>query len=276
MLPFLNSIRVSVKKGRGAAIGRGNGSYNDKGPGMTLGIRQRRAEQRRRWRVLKWLVVVGAIGVLGVVSYQTGAEISHGEIANLEDGIARLTVRERDLGERAAQLQIELAAARRELAQWQARYEADVPTGKARGLLALAGDQLDRGVTAERIGFMIEAAGRKLDCTGEPATRRFLVRTPIYRGANAAVTFAGNAITVTATGSSAKDVRGNPEAWFDPAEPVVVNFTGLGGVPSVARGPLPLHHTVLWNDTEYRFSIVAAEQRGFIAISADRCRFPGK
>lgn len=241
---------------------------------MTLGIRQRRAERRRRFRVARWLLVVAMIAGLGVVSYQTGAKIAQGRVGGLEEEITRLSTRERDLGERAARLEVELAAARAELARWQARYQADVPTGKARELLALTGDLLDKGVPPERIGMMIKAAGRKLDCVGEPATRRFLVRTPLYRGANDAVTFADNAITVTAAGASAKDANGNPEAWFDPAQPVTVSFVGLGGEPSKVSGLLPLHHAMVWNGAEYRFSIIATDRRGFVNASADRCTLP--
>jgi hypothetical protein len=238
---------------------------------MTLGIRQRRAERRRRLRAARWALVVASIAGFGVGSYQMGAKIAHGRIGGLEDEISRLSARERDLGERAARLEVELSAAQAELARWQARYEADVPTGKARELHALMGKLLRQGVAAERIGLMIEAAGRDLDCVDEPSTRRFLVRTPLYRGANDAVTFAANAITVTAAGVSARDPNGNPEAWFDPAQSVKISFAGLGGATSEVSGMLPLHHTMLWNGAEYRFSIVAAEQRGFVYASADRC-----
>jgi hypothetical protein len=243
---------------------------------MTLGIRQRRAERQRRWRIIRGLLIVGTIAAVVGVAYQTGAEISRGRIAGLESEIARLTARERDLGERNARLEVDLATARGEVAQLQTRYAADVPTGAARALMLQTGELLGRGVAAERIGTMIAAAGQTLKCAGEPATRRFLVRTPIYRGANDAVTFAENAITVTASGASAKDINGKPEAWFDPAEPVSLRVTTIGGTTSEAGGALPLHHTVLWHDAEYRFSVVAADQRGFVLASAERCALPAR
>ena len=243
---------------------------------MTLGIRQRRAERKRRWRFLSRLLLVAVIVGAGALLYQTGAEISKGQIAGLEAEIARLAARERELGERNARLEVATADAQRAQAKAQARYEADVPQGKARELQALTGDLLGRGVAAERIGRMIEAAGRKLDCADEPATRRFLVRTPIYRGANDAVTFADNAITVTAAGNSARNNSGAPEAWFDPAQPVTVKFVEIGGTPSEVSGLLPLHHSVLWNDAEYRFAAVAADQRGFLNVSATRCGLPAE
>lgn len=243
---------------------------------MTLGIRQRRAERQRRWRVVRGFLIVGGLVAYGFIAYQTGAEISHGRISGLESEIARLTAREAELGERAARLEVDLDAARNDLVQWQTRYDADVPSGKAHDLMLQTRALLDQGVAAERIGRMIAAAGAKLKCAGEPATRRFLVRTPIYSGANDAVTFADNAITVTARGASATNGEGRPEAWFDPAKPVTLRVTAIGGETSEATGLLPLHHSVLVNDAEFRFALVSAEQRGFVLASADRCALPGR
>lgn len=241
---------------------------------MTLGIRQRRAERQRRWRVIRGLAIIVGLAAYGFIAYQTGAEISHGRITGLESELSRLTTRERELGERGARLEVELAAVREELVKWQTRYDADVPSGKAHELMQQTRALLDNGVAAERIAMMITAAGAKLECSGKPATRRFLVRTPIYSGANDAVTFADNAIIMTARGASATNRAGQPEAWYDPAAPVTLRISTIGGETSEVTGLLPLHHTVLWNDAEYRFSVVAAEQRGFVLASADRCDLP--
>ncbi len=111
------------------------------------------------------------------------------------------------------------------------------------------------------------------DCKGEPATRRFLVKTPIYQGANDSVNFAANTITVTASGVSATDDAGNPEAWFDPALPITVQFAELGGGQSDVQGILPLHHSLVINDREHKFSIVAGA-RGFANVTGDECRYP--
>ena len=51
--------------------------------------------------------------------------------------------------------------------------------------------------------------------------------------------------------------REQPEAWFDPAKPVTVFFTRLGGETTSTVGVLPLHHAVVVGDLEYRFSVVA-------------------
>ena len=104
-------------------------------------------------------------------------------------------------------------------------------------------------------------------------TRRFLLQTPLYNGANRSVSFANNTVTVEGEGESARDSDGKPEAWYDPAKPVRIRFTMIGGETSEVSGKLPLHHSVVADGAEQRFSVVAGE-RGFVEIVGDRCRFP--
>ena len=105
-------------------------------------------------------------------------------------------------------------------------------------------------------------------------TRRFLLQTPISRGAHASVSFADNAITVTGAGESARDADGNPEAWFDPAEAVRIAFTLPGGEESASEGLLPLYHTVTIGDKAHKFAMVQAETRGFVNVAEQVCDYP--
>ena len=74
-------------------------------------------------------------------------------------------------------------------------------------------------------------------------------------------------------GQSATSASGQPEGWYDPAKPVVLKFSHLGGESSEVTGMLPLHHSMLVGDSEYRFTATAGD-RGFINVTADRCKFP--
>src|SRR5690606_40780231 len=84
-------------------------------------------------------------------------------------------------------------------------------------LLKQAKQRLEEGVELSRLSFVISAVERERDCRGEPVTRRFLVRTPLHRGGNDAASFADGLFTVTASGPTAVNADGNPEAWFDPS-----------------------------------------------------------
>jgi len=78
---------------------------------------------------------------------------------------------------------------------------------------------------------------------------------------------------VTGIGEPAKDASGAPQAWFDPGEPVTISFTRVGGKATEVEGLLPLTHGVVMGSTEYRFNVVTGP-RGFIVVSADRCKYP--
>ncbi len=243
---------------------------------MGLGLRQTRYHdrRRRRSRTFRWGLVLGGLLALGAVSYKSGSELARRDVGRLERDVASLTQQIGALQAQNAKLAGDNGAAILREQDLLRRYEAEVPKGPARELMGLVTERLENGVSPERIRLMLEAAGQKRSCDGKPATKRFLVRTPIYSGANDSVAFANGAITVTARGESALSERGAPEAWFDPARPVSLVFAALGGERIEASGLLPLHRSVVLNGDEYRFSATAAETRGFVTVTADRCALP--
>jgi len=149
-----------------------------------------------------------------------------------------------------------------------------VPTGDAKQLLALIRKQLDAGIDPKRMSFLITAASPSRNCDKQPLSKRFLAKTPLSSGAAESASFGDGAVTMTAEGESATDAAGNRQAWFDPAKPVTIRFLLLGGGHSLATGVLPIEHSVVRGDAEYRFVIAAGERRGFIAATAERCKFP--
>jgi len=48
----------------------------------------------------------------------------------------------------------------------------------------------------------------------------------------------------------------------------------LGGRKTTAAGRLPLHHAMVVGKREFRFSLKAGKQRGFLEVTADRCAMP--
>ena len=243
---------------------------------MLTEIRSSRSSRRReqRWRVVRWVVLLGALAGGIYLAYEAGLNLGQHRIAELETEVDRLAAAETRLQRENTRLAAVTQTARLHADGWRQRYEQEIPSSDPQQLMALLGRQLDAGVDRARLVLMIEAAGASAECRGEPVSRRFLVRTPLQQGANDAVSFAGNTITVTARGQSAVDADGNPEAWFDADRPIEVQFTALGGAQAEAAGLLPLHHSVRLSDAEYRFTVVAAETRGFVMVTADRCELP--
>lgn len=241
---------------------------------MSLGFRDQKEAKRRRWRLIRLLFSLVVFVALGVVAYRTGTVLANREVVRLRlevdkqfADIAALT------GENVELLQL-TEAARQAEADWRKRYETEVPTGKSRELLTLMQEQIKNGADPARIEFLISTAAKEQSCDATPVTKRFLVRTPLYEGANDAATFADKTIVVVALGESATDATGNPEAWFDPAKQVVLRFIEPGGGSTEAIGLLPLHHSVVRGNKEYRFSAVATVRQGFVSVTAERCSFP--
>jgi hypothetical protein len=242
---------------------------------MSLGLYERRARARRRlWLgVFKWTVGLGAVIAAGVYAYLSASALVEREVAALRQEIVELNDTIARLQQANAGQQQAMAAARQDLAEWQERYDQDVPAGEMKKLFDLAREKLRAGVEPSRLAFLISSAKNEDACDNMPMTKRFIVQTPFYSGANDAVSFADGSIVVTATGQSATDENGNIEVRFDPAQPVDVRFTELGGETSNATGVLPVHHSVVVDDTEYRFSVLAGES-GFVHVTADSCRYP--
>ena len=243
---------------------------------MSLGLHETRVRRKRRirWVIAKWVLALALIVAAGVFAYQTGTGLAEREVRNLTREIADLSTKAEDLQKQNTDLQAKVILIQRRLEEAQARYKKDVPTGRMAELLGRLQAKLDAGVKADRLQFLIDSADNPRDCEPEPATKRFLVQTPLYSGANDSVSFANGALTVTAQGESATNDAGQVEAWFDVAKPVTVRFTRIGGKVSEETGKLPLHTSIVFGGNEYRFTAVAANTRGFVQVTGDRCKYP--
>ena len=232
------------------------------------------AARARRWTLVKRVMLLAGLLAVGVFAYETGATRTQFRIERLEErlaaqdaAIARLEAEKEALDRRR------LAAVQNEMTL-QARYDRDVPTGKRKQIFDLLLERVDAGLGEERIAFLLREAEVEPDCDPEPVTRRFVLATPLHDGANASVQFAAGAITVTGEGQAELTEAGLPQAWFDPAAPVKLRFTAIGGDAAEAQGKLPLDHSMRLAGNEYRFA-ARAGRRSFVRVTALRCDFPG-
>jgi len=243
---------------------------------MTLGLYEERARRRQRfrWNTVKWIIGLGLIGGAGVFAYESGSVLAQRELDALSLRLKEYEASVDGLQQENAQLRYSLEQAQARLGDQQARYKRDVPQGRIAELLGLAQDKLDSGVTVERLAFLIGAASNQRDCDRAPENKRFIVKTPLYSGANDWVGFADSTITVTAVGQSAINSEGKAESWFDPGQEITVSFTHIGGKTTRKIGILPLQHAFVVGEREHRFQMLAGEQRGFVVVAADSCAFP--
>ncbi len=242
---------------------------------MSLGLREDKRRRKRQFRttLFKWIVALCLIVAAGTYAYMSGKELSRGEVNILEGKITSLETSVADLEQKNGALRAEISEERSRAEEWRQKYTREVPSGDLKDLFDLTQQRIESGVGVDRLKFVIGAAENRQSCDQQPVTKRFVVQTPLASGANGFVAFASGAITLTAVGVPARDSQGNPEAWFDPAEPVEVRIVPIGGTASEFSGQLPLSPSIVVGDSEYHFSIVTGA-RGFVQVTGTRCDYP--
>lgn len=242
---------------------------------MSLGLREDKRRRRRQFRssLFKWTVALCLIVAAGTYAYLSGKELSQGEVNTLKGRIASLEADVANLEQKNTALQTEISGERSRAEEWRQKYTREVPSGDLKELFDVTQQKIESGVSVDRLKFVIGAAENRENCDEQPATKRFIVQTPLHSGANGFVAFDSGAITITAMGDPARDSLGNPEAWFDPAEPVAVRIVHIGGKTSEISGRLPLNPSIVVGDSEYRFNIVTGS-RGFVQVTGTRCDYP--
>lgn len=239
---------------------------------MSLYDSERRYRRRVWGGVIRFLILVGVVVATAMTAYEFGAEDIEGQRRLHQEQLLEFEQARSAAEQEAANLRVEVEKARLAVEEWERRYEADVPTGDRLVLLGLVSERLEAGVDPERLAFLIKAAEDKRDCE-EVETKRFLVRTPLYDGANTSVTFANEAVAVTGSGESETTDAGLPQAWYDPEKPVSLVFTRIDGQTTEISGTLPLQQSVVHDGVEHHF-LVRPGARGFAQVAAERCAYP--
>lgn len=236
-------------------------SYN---PGSRY---KRRANEQRR----KIFIMLLFFAIVSGLSYWFGGEVVRGsEVAYKQQALTLRSDKE-SLEDKVTELSAQVQSTQARYNQLNDKYEAEVPTGKLKSLTDLARKQLKDGIAADRLAFVIKSARPPRNCT-KAATKRFVIRTESYHGPDSAVAFASGTISITGEGSAAKS-DGGVEAWFDPGKTVKVRFARIGGKDIIKEALLPIQHSMVVGDREYRFT-VAKGNRSFVNVTSDSCDYP--
>lgn len=233
-------------------------------------------ERRYRRRFLGGFLKLGLLAAVllgtGLFAYQMGVEQMKGRDATLREEVSTLSRQKAELELLASQMQHAAKTAEARAADAEARLKRDVPTGELAKLSKLVGERLSGGMDPARLAFVIEQAQTPRNCQ-QPDSKRFVLTTPLLKAGNRSTTFGNGTITVTGEGVSARNAQGQPESWYDPAQPVRIRIVTQSGKETVVSGTLPLHQSVVVDNTEHRFTF-APGPRSFIEVTADRCPFP--
>lgn len=235
--------------------------------------RNRRAHERRRhvsFLFLKLMVCLLLIAVTAYYSYQVGLRVAQAKLGTLQDELSEAkAVAERRQTEITEQHQ-SLADARQQAQEFKGLYDQERPTADLRDLTAMLRNKLAEGIDPHRLGFVIKSARKPHDCE-VLGSKRFLVRTPHYRGpaATTMVRF-DDGVVISADGTGA---NGGHEQWFDSDRPVRVRMTAGGVKAAEVAGNLPLEETVAVRNSEYHFTMTAASAHGWVEVATERCNF---
>ncbi len=240
-------------------------------PRVTSRVTRRRRRRRLLLILLATLASAGLFLLVVMMAYETGLSQDEAERARLRADLQRLKEVNRILNEKLAVSQERLENLARTYAELRAAYEEKVVEGELARLLALVEDRLRRGVPPERLAFLLRNATAEAACETEVETARLFVEVPLARGERTSAGLAGGRIAVTATGRAARDEGGRPEAWFDPGAPVRATLTLIDGRRERIEGELPLVARLLLDDREYRIVLQAADRRGFLEVTLQRC-----
>ena len=230
-----------------------------------------RYRQRARESFVRNAVVCGIVVVAIMAGYVVGQQRQKLALSQ-----AKIVLRE--TLDRASQSEMAMTSLRSknetlniELQQLKATYQTQIPQGDLLSLTSLLQEQLDKGMNVDRLRQIIKAARPPQNCSA-PLSKRFILSTPAYEGPESKITFAEGAITVIGHGEASINSTGNKEAWFDAGKKVKVTFAQPGGIQEIKEGILPIHHTIIRNDKEYRFS-VSEGPRSFVVVTSDSCDY---
>lgn len=232
-----------------------------------------RRYRRRFWaRFGKFILFAIIVLGVGLFAYQMGVEQLKGRDVTLREENAALSRQKAELELLASQMQHAARTAESRITTLEARIQRDIPTGDLARLSNLVAERLKGGMDPNRLAFVIAQAQPARNCQ-QPENKRFVLSTPILKTKARGVGFGNGLVTVTGDGQSARNARGAIESWFDPTQPVTITITTISGKQASVEGVLPLHQSVVVENTEYRFTFVAGS-RSFVEATADHCPFP--
>lgn len=230
-----------------------------------------RYKMRSKQRMSSIIVFCSVVFISGFIGFWLGGQNAAEQIIKLKAEHKSISSEYGDLQENLTSLRAEAQTANTRYEQIKKEYSELIPEGPMQDLTALIRAQLDKGMDPQRLGFFIRSARPPTGCV-EPDVKRFVVSTPAYRGPDSVVSVADGAVKIRATGVSARNDKGQPEAWFDPAQSINVTITSPSGTDK-KKGVLPIQHSVIAGNREYRFTIEDGA-RSFAKVVYDSCAYP--
>ena len=231
----------------------------------------RRYQERAAQRFTSFLGLMALTLIAILIGFWLGKQYGATQLITLKDEVKSLITERDTLRDNATELSATAQTANMRYEKLQEEVQSVLPEGPVQDLVSLVREQLKQGMDPERLSFVIRSARPPTGCV-DPQSKRFVVNTPAYNGPKSIALIADGLIEISGSGSSARNSKNKPEAWYDPAKRVGINFKHNNKVET-KKGTLPLRYSVVSGDREYRFTIEAGT-KSFARIMYDSCSYP--
>jgi hypothetical protein len=233
-----------------------------------------RAKAQRKMSLLAGLGLTGI--VCAVVGYGVGYQFARMDERSLNTELVTLTAERDKLQQTVTRLMADSHSANLKFQQIEEHLQSELPQdGPLKDIVAQIREQLDAGVSPDRLASVIRTLSPPQNCT-DPETRRFIVETTKNKNADHSMILAEGAIVIRAVGEAAKSKTGEDEAWFDPTRPVALTFGPRGGDPQsvITRNAiLPLSQVMVVDGREYRMTF-SEGAKSFLKVTYESCDYP--
>ena len=156
-----------------------------------------------------------AIAIIFVLcGFWLGKQYGAENLIMLKDRVVSLESERDLLQDNVTELSSKAQTADMRFEKLQEEVNSIIPKGPMQDLVTLVREQLKQGMDPQRLSSAIRSARPPSNCT-QPETKRFVVKTPAYKGPLSFARVAGGNITITGAGKSARNAQKLPEAWYD-------------------------------------------------------------
>ncbi len=230
-----------------------------------------RYRDRATQKMMNFFKFMAFLLICALFGFWLGKQYGAQHLITLKDNVASLEIERDKLQENVTELSAKAQTADKRYEQLQEEVNSIIPKGPMQDLVTLVRTQLEQGMDPQRLSSAIRSARPPSNCSN-PETKRFVVKTPAYNGPTSFAAVAEGGVIISGAGKSARNVKGLPEAWYDPAKSVTLVFKH-GDKMEQKSGVLPLRYSVVHKDREYRFTIEKGA-RSFAKVIFDSCAYP--
>ncbi len=235
-------------------------------------------QSRYRHRSQQRVSLMIGLALMGIVSGGVGYSIGYQAVrmdrSSLESDMIAMTAERDRLQKTVTRLMADSHSANVKYQQIEEKFQSELPQeGPLKEIVGQIRGQLDAGVAPERLADLIRTLSPPKNCT-DPETRRFIVQTTKNKVSDNTLMLAEGAIRIKASGSSARNKQGGEEAWYDPSQPVTLDFSWgdktSGDQTMQRKNNLPISQVIQVNGREYRMTF-SEGAKSFLKVAFDSC-----